>query len=484
MTEQNGEKPIGEVVEEAAGEKLGIRHWDRPAVFRDAASAATDADLPYWAALTVLLPFHTITLQISARTRPTTLDLGIAVFSGLAGAVVTVARGHRLSAALPGVAISVALIPPLAVAGFGIGAGEGALVRGSLLLYGANLAGIVLSAMLVFLLIGMHRPDVLEAADRWHGEGRRTGLAAWTDRFGWVRSLGVLQSAWARLGLVLSFVVAVAIPPGETLEEIERERRVHHAVESAAEAVFQVEGRSSIVNRRVDMGEGRTAVYLRVATTGWFGEEARERFERRAGISAGEPVRVVLEQIPVSRGDAASLAELFPQAAPSATPPPPAPAALPELLASLRDRLTGAVEALTLPDSVAVAGRELSVDAGGGAAARVAYAAPSPLPPEAEQILARQLARAFGAAVEVRVEHVPTAVYAGETVPAPAALQALPALLRRHPGLRVAVAGDSAAVDSTVAVLRRVGVAPGRIVRAPGEGGGLRVRVRPACPGE
>ena len=49
------------------------------------------------ALLTVLLPFHTITPEILSRTRPTTLDLAIAVFSGLAGAVVTVAPAFLLT---------------------------------------------------------------------------------------------------------------------------------------------------------------------------------------------------------------------------------------------------------------------------------------------------------------------------------------------------------------------------------------------------
>src|SRR5690606_20402813 len=88
------------------------------------------------ALLTILLPFQTITVEIAARARPTTLDLVIAIFSGLVGAVVTVARGSRLSAAIPGVAISVALIPPLAVAGFGVGIGwDSSLIWGSMLLY-------------------------------------------------------------------------------------------------------------------------------------------------------------------------------------------------------------------------------------------------------------------------------------------------------------------------------------------------------------
>ncbi|HEV2146447.1 MAG TPA: DUF389 domain-containing protein, partial [Longimicrobiaceae bacterium] len=460
---------LAEAVEDAAGEKLGLREWDRPAIFRQTADAATDADLPYWsvlllsgaiatlglatdssavvigamlvapllapvvglalslaagdgrlafetaavvlastlavmgigALLTALLPFHTITLEISARTRPTTLDLGIAVFSGLAGAVVTVARGHRLSAAIPGVAISVALIPPLAVAGFGIGAGlNWTLIRGSLLLYGANLAGIVLSGMVVFMLVGMHRPAVLEAAERWHGEGRMTGLAAWTNRFGWVRGLGVMHSTWTRMALVLGFVVAVSIPLSATLEEIARERRVRDAVEDAAEAVFEVDRRSSVLDRRMDIDGGLTRVFLRVGTTDWFGEDARQEFERRASAAAAEPVHLVLEQLPLSVGDAADLARLFPELGsrpdPRAVPAAPALVPLPELLSRARERLQGALEELPLPAGVRVAGSELAVAADGGTVVRVGYASPRPLPPEAEQILARQVARALG----------------------------------------------------------------------------------------
>jgi hypothetical protein len=65
----------------------------------------------------IRLPFHTLTREISSRIHPTTLDLGVAMCSGrLVGALVTIARGQRLSAAIPGVAVAVALIPPIAVA--------------------------------------------------------------------------------------------------------------------------------------------------------------------------------------------------------------------------------------------------------------------------------------------------------------------------------------------------------------------------------
>lgn len=74
------------------------------------------------AALTWLLPFHTPTTEILARTQPNLLDLGVALFSGLAGSILICRGGGGGGVtALPGVAIAVALMPALCTAGFGIG---------------------------------------------------------------------------------------------------------------------------------------------------------------------------------------------------------------------------------------------------------------------------------------------------------------------------------------------------------------------------
>jgi uncharacterized hydrophobic protein (TIGR00271 family) len=362
------------------------------------------------AALTYALPFHTITLEISARTRPTTLDLVIAVFSGLVGAVVTVARRSRLSAAIPGVAIAVALIPPLAVAGFGIGVGRGELIRGSLLLYGANLAGIVLSGMAVFLLVGMHRPEVLDTAGTWHREAQTHGIAAWADRIRWVRSLGVFRSVWARVGLVFSFAMLLGFPLSETLAQITRETRVERAVREAEREVFDEPGRASVLGRQVVIGGGRTQVYLRVATTEWFGDEERDEFERLATARAGEPVRLSLEQLPARGDDVTQLVDLLPGHAPRPVRPPPPPTAtrLPDLLATVRERLDQVVEVLAVPAGVDVIETELTVHRAGREVARITYSASEPMVPQAEEMLRVQLRRAMDIPeLEVELRFVP-----------------------------------------------------------------------------
>ena len=69
-----------------------------------------------------LMDFVDITSEIQARTRPTFLDIIVAVFGGLAG-IISIAR-KDVTTTLPGVAIATALMPPLCVTGFGLANGN------------------------------------------------------------------------------------------------------------------------------------------------------------------------------------------------------------------------------------------------------------------------------------------------------------------------------------------------------------------------
>ncbi len=100
--------------------------------------------------ISALTGLNSLTSEILARTTPTLLDLGVALAAGTAGAY---AKSRRdISDALPGVAIAVALVPPLSVVGVGIANNMSAVTIGSLLLFLTNLVGIVFSGSTVFLL--------------------------------------------------------------------------------------------------------------------------------------------------------------------------------------------------------------------------------------------------------------------------------------------------------------------------------------------
>ncbi len=104
--------------------------------------------------VTVILPRETEFLgtQIASRTQPALFDLAIALLSGGAGAYALSRK--EVAAALPGVAIAAALVPPLCVVGLGIGLGEQAIASGALLLFLTNLVSVLFAGSLVFLILG------------------------------------------------------------------------------------------------------------------------------------------------------------------------------------------------------------------------------------------------------------------------------------------------------------------------------------------
>lgn len=116
------------------------------------------------AAATVLFAESTVaTSEVLARTEPSLLYFLVAM---VAGAAVAFSLGQpEWSESLPGIAISVALIPPLAVVGVGIADFNMDIVSGSLVMLGLNVAGIIFSAMVTFSLMNLHeKQHIAESA--------------------------------------------------------------------------------------------------------------------------------------------------------------------------------------------------------------------------------------------------------------------------------------------------------------------------------
>jgi len=101
--------------------------------------------------------------QVLARTRPTFYDLLIALAAGSAGAY-TITR--KESGAIPGVAVAVALLPPLASAGVLLVTGELELALRAVVLFFTNLVAMVLAGALTFMACG-----VSPASARKHSAG-------------------------------------------------------------------------------------------------------------------------------------------------------------------------------------------------------------------------------------------------------------------------------------------------------------------------
>ncbi|WP_201353441.1 TIGR00341 family protein [Hydrogenimonas urashimensis] len=98
------------------------------------------------------MPFAHLTDQMAMRTHPTLLDLAVAIFAGIAAAYGY--ANSKVGESLAGVAIAVALVPPLCVSGIGIGWGSWSIFSNALLLFLANIVGIVVASGAMFYLMG------------------------------------------------------------------------------------------------------------------------------------------------------------------------------------------------------------------------------------------------------------------------------------------------------------------------------------------
>lgn len=90
--------------------------------------------------------------EVLSRIRPSPLDLAIALMGGLAAAFALAMP--NISAALPGVAIATALMPPLCTVGIGLATRLWPVAFGAFLLFVTNAITIAFAATLVFFALG------------------------------------------------------------------------------------------------------------------------------------------------------------------------------------------------------------------------------------------------------------------------------------------------------------------------------------------
>lgn len=113
------------------------------------------------------------TREMLARGGPGLLDLAVAFAAGLAAAYAS--SRPSLIAALPGVAIAAALVPPIATSGLAFSLGDFPLAIGALLLFVINMVTIVLASMISLWLVGIRN---IRRISLWTRVGGATVIAA------------------------------------------------------------------------------------------------------------------------------------------------------------------------------------------------------------------------------------------------------------------------------------------------------------------
>ena len=110
------------------------------------------------------LPLITSTQsELLARTQPTTYDILIALFGGLAG-MVAQTRKERTGTVIPGVAIATALMPPLCTVGYGLATFQFRFMLGALYLFTINSIFIALASFIVTRVMKYQAIGELESA--------------------------------------------------------------------------------------------------------------------------------------------------------------------------------------------------------------------------------------------------------------------------------------------------------------------------------
>lgn len=332
-----------------------------------------------------LMPFHSPTTEILARTHPNLLDLGVALLSGVAGSVV-VARGSGGGGvtALPGVAIAVALMPPLCTVGFGVGAGfNWEIISGAGLLFLTNLVAIVTAAFLVFYATRMDAPDV-RAKLRYSILERisRERLFRFLKGAGLEERIGAIGELRGRLFMLLALLAILFVPLQRSLYQLRDEIGVRSAVREVLTTSLPP---GSILSQQLELTSTQVAVQM--ITTASLGSGKVEEIERELIRRTGKQAELSIRQI-ASREELALLSErLRPQPVP---PPPPAPAKLSEIQTELLARIDGPLKQVWPNEVAPLQGYELAF-APEEILLRIRYQAPRALDAAAAETLTKAL---------------------------------------------------------------------------------------------
>lgn len=164
--------PLGGAIMAFAGALVtGRTHWQRITLLQVVLGSSMVIGIGFIVSWIAPDPL-TLTSSLDARTAPDILDLGVALASGAAGAYVAARRTG--TDALPGVAIAVSLVPPLATVGICLELGRLDDAAGAMLLFLTNFSAIVVVACVVFVLFGAAPSrEMLRERDRL-----RTGFIA------------------------------------------------------------------------------------------------------------------------------------------------------------------------------------------------------------------------------------------------------------------------------------------------------------------
>lgn len=274
------------------------------------------------AILVIIVPFKEITPEILARTNPTLLDLIVALLSGAVGSVATCKQAKGVAASLPGVAIAVALMPPLCVVGYGmgtyisLGSSQGLTVAlGGGLLFITNLVAIIFTAMIVFFFVQFDIRAVREAIGAWKESNPESRVvSSWLQNFPAYTTFQRVGGLPSRFFLILVTMGIISFPLTKSLGQVRRQvaqQRQENQLNSTIKQVWQdnFENRDGEFHSYIDQVKAkdvddRVTVQLQVVTDKLYSQEDERRFVDKLASALdrnADKINLRLVQIPTSQ---------------------------------------------------------------------------------------------------------------------------------------------------------------------------------------
>lgn len=230
-----------------------------------ALAVGAGAAVLFTALIVALSPLQAPTSEIIARTRPNLFDLAVALFAALAGTFAIIrGRGDTVV----GVAIATALMPPLAVVGFGLATWNMPVLGGAFALFVTNFVTIALSAMIMA---------------RFYGFGHYLSS----------------QQTWTQTFVLLFVFVAMAIPLGISLKQIAGEAVTLNQTRSFLSERFGADAR--VTQLDIDF-DAQPAVVRAVVITPRDKMKRTEALQDDLTARLGQPIKLRLDQVLLEAG--------------------------------------------------------------------------------------------------------------------------------------------------------------------------------------
>ncbi|MBF2016168.1 MAG: DUF389 domain-containing protein [Rivularia sp. T60_A2020_040] len=355
--------------------------------------------------LVSLLPFKEMTPEILARTQPNILDLVVALFSGAVGSVAICKKPKGVVTSIPGVAIAVALMPPLCVVGYGFGIAVSVnmtnglrVARGGGLLFFTNLVAITFTAMIVFLALHIDSVSTKQTVREWRIKYKQNNWARnFLELLPQSRRLKKIGSLPGRFILIVITIFSILFPLNQSFMQLKQEitlKQQENRINSAIRDIWgdnfadlpSGEPRSFISQVSTREKNRKLTVQLQIFTSELYTPGEQNQFVKLLANRLGKPQELLslnLIEIPTASNQ-------FLRTTPQEEPPEPI-ITIAQLQANFLQEIKSALFNLRLPPPARMINYELINNPVESMAIRIIYLSDRDIDKDAQVLLANDI---------------------------------------------------------------------------------------------